>query len=149
MGIEDKKIYKKNFSPERLNKFFPIYNGKFNELIDELIASGVSPVKKKVYVATLTQSGTNPPVAEVLENTLDGTPVWSRNVAGSYYMTLTGAFTEGKTVVYHNTTGTENDSIIHAYWEDVDTIYYETLSGGLYEDDKFYNNHTLRIEVYE
>ena len=31
----------------------------------------------KVYTALLTQTGTNAPVATVLENTLGGTPVWS------------------------------------------------------------------------
>jgi hypothetical protein len=34
----------------------------------------------------------------VLENTLGGTVVWSRNAAGSYYATLTNAFTTGFTV---------------------------------------------------
>ncbi len=50
----------------------------------------------KVYRALLTQSGTNPPVATVLENTLGGTPVWSRVAAGLYKLTLAGAFTVNK-----------------------------------------------------
>lgn len=50
------------------------------------------------YVALLTQSGTDAPVATVLENTLGGTVVWTRNSLGQYFGTLSGAFTENKTI---------------------------------------------------
>jgi hypothetical protein len=50
----------------------------------------------KVYRALLTQSGTNAPVATVLENTLGGTLVWSRLNQGVYRGTLTGAFPASK-----------------------------------------------------
>ena len=53
----------------------------------------------KVYTALLTQSGTNAPTATVLENTLGGTVVWSREAAGFYNATLVGAFTLNKTTV--------------------------------------------------
>ena len=46
----------------------------------------------KVYTALLSQSGTNAPTATVLENTLGGTVVWTRNSTGNYYGTLNGAF---------------------------------------------------------
>lgn len=48
----------------------------------------------KVYTALLSQTGTNAPVATVLENTLGGVIVWSRDgdVAGHYTGTLTGVF---------------------------------------------------------
>lgn len=49
------------------------------------------------YVALLSQSGTDAPVATVLENTLGGTVVWTRNDAGDYTGTLVGAFPVGKT----------------------------------------------------
>lgn len=39
----------------------------------------------KVYTARLSQSGTNAPVATVLENTLGFIPIWQYSVAGSYY----------------------------------------------------------------
>lgn len=54
----------------------------------------------KVYTALLSQSGTNAPVATVLENTLGGTVVWSYSGTGSYQATLTGAFTSQKTFFY-------------------------------------------------
>lgn len=53
----------------------------------------------KVYSALLTQTGTNAPVATVLENTLDGTPVWTRDYIGSYTCALDDAFASGKTSV--------------------------------------------------
>lgn len=52
-----------------------------------------------VYSALLTQSGTDAPVATVLQNTLGGTVVWTRNSTGQYLGTLAGAFTLNKTVV--------------------------------------------------
>ena len=53
-------------------------------------------VGAKVYKALLTQTGTSAPVATVLVNTLSGTPVWSRDDVGNYYMTLAGEFLSGK-----------------------------------------------------
>lgn len=50
----------------------------------------------KVYRAVLTQSGTNAPVATVLENTLGGTVVWSYAGIGDYRATLASAFPAGK-----------------------------------------------------
>lgn len=44
------------------------------------------------YVALLTQSGTDAPVATVLKNTLGGTVVWSYAGVGVYEGTLAGAF---------------------------------------------------------
>lgn len=49
------------------------------------------------YVALLNQSGVLAPVATVLENTLGGTPVWTRSGVGNYVCTLNGAFTPNKT----------------------------------------------------
>ena len=52
-----------------------------------------------VYTALLTQTGTDAPVATVLENTLGGAVVWSYIDAGNYYATLSGAFTANKTFI--------------------------------------------------
>lgn len=60
-------------------------------------ADTILPYKR--YVALLTQTGTAAPVATVLENTLGGTPVWARNGAGDYKMTLASAWVADKTVV--------------------------------------------------
>ena len=57
----------------------------------QLDAAAARPYK--VYTAVLTQQNTNAPNAVVLENTLGGTVVWTRNSSGNYYGTLNGAFT--------------------------------------------------------
>lgn len=59
---------------------------------------GIRPYK--VYTALLTQVGTDAPTATVLENTLGGTVVWTRDSAGIYYGTLSGAFSSNKTVCF-------------------------------------------------
>ena len=51
----------------------------------------------KVYRALLTQTGTDDPVATVLENTLGGEVVWTYRDAGLYAGTREGAFTASKT----------------------------------------------------
>lgn len=53
----------------------------------------------KVYSALVTQSSTTNPVATIMENTLGGTPVWTREGVGYYYLTLANKFTVGKTLV--------------------------------------------------
>jgi hypothetical protein len=54
----------------------------------------------KVYTALLTQTGTDAPVATILQNTLGGTPFWARSGVGSYDIVLPGAFPIGKTVCF-------------------------------------------------
>jgi hypothetical protein len=61
------------------------------EVQADLLVSGNGPSAYKVYTALLTQSGTNPPVATILENTI-GNIVWSYSGVGQYSATLTGAF---------------------------------------------------------
>lgn len=51
----------------------------------------------KVYRALLTQTGTDAPVATVLENSLGGTLVWTRADIGNYIATLSGVFLSNKT----------------------------------------------------
>jgi hypothetical protein len=52
------------------------------------------------YVATITQTGTDAPVATVLENTLSGgAVVWTRQGEGVFEGTSIGSFTVGKTII--------------------------------------------------
>lgn len=54
----------------------------------------------KVYTALLDQTGTADPAATILENTLAGTPVFDRDVAGIYNITCPGeTFPEAKTTL--------------------------------------------------
>lgn len=61
-----------------------------------LAEAGGGGASYAVYTALLTQSGTDAPVATVLENTLGGAVAWSRYGAGVYRITKTGAFLAGK-----------------------------------------------------
>jgi hypothetical protein len=63
----------------------------------------------KVYTALLTQSGTNAPVATVLENTIDATLLWTYIGVGQYLLSLPSfpsgsPFIVGKTFVHIGST---------------------------------------------
>jgi hypothetical protein len=76
------------------------YTGQANKVIKvNAAANGLEfgSAIPKVYTALLTQTGTDAPVATVLENTLGGTVVWSYFGLGDYFATLSGVFTENKT----------------------------------------------------
>jgi hypothetical protein len=70
------------------NKGFVQYN---NGNFQALTFNGI-----KRYRAQLSFSGTNAPVATVMENSLGGTVVWARWGVGGYSGTLSGAFPLGK-----------------------------------------------------
>lgn len=53
----------------------------------------------KVYAALLSQTGDSAPIATVLENTLGGNVVWSREDVGFYKGTLANEFPVGKTII--------------------------------------------------
>lgn len=71
-----------------------------------------TPRSYEVYTALLTQTGTNAPVATVLENTLGGTVVWSRSGVGIYLGTLSGAFPQNKTAVTANIISGDSIAVI-------------------------------------
>jgi len=52
----------------------------------------------KRFLCLATQTSTNAPTMDILVNDLGGTPVWSYDSLGYYYLTLTGAFA-GRRVV--------------------------------------------------
>ena len=72
-------------------------SGDFVDNTDPLNPILNDPRPYKVYTALLTQSGTNAPIATVLENTLGGDIVWSYYTEGVYNGELLGAFTINKT----------------------------------------------------
>ena len=73
--------------------------------IVNLVENGGRPYK--VYTALLIQTGINNPTVTILENTLGGVPTIIRNSAGVFDITLVGAFTVNKTVVF--ALGSKND----------------------------------------
>lgn len=125
--------------------------GHVNRVIDEV--NNLQPTYA-VYTALLTQTAGNAPVATVLQNTLGGTVVWTRNGAGDYVATLTGAFTAGKTAVLK--LGDGPDLIVamnalpiyFAYRIDANTVGLATAdSAGLLDDDLLGGN-MIEIRVY-
>ncbi len=76
------------------------FNDKVRAMALRLIGNNdavKAAAEPKVYIALLTQDGTDVPVATVLKNTLGGDIVWSYEGIGNYNGTLTEAFTLNKT----------------------------------------------------
>ena len=99
------------------------------------LAGGGGAAAYLVYTALLTQSGTDAPVATVLQNTLGGTVVWSRNTTGDFSATLVGAFTTNKTTVLSSINGDQSAGYV---------ILYETPS----EDEvKLYQKNNSSVSA--
>lgn len=111
----------------------------------------------KVYVALLTQTGTNAPVATVLQNTLGGVPVWSYADVGKYIGTLSGAFVgntniDQANIIFYRTinidaTGAPSRGFFILKNDD-NTVYLRSISDiETYVDDGLTNTY-IKIEVY-
>jgi len=113
-------------------------------LLDRIAGNG----GVKVYRALLTQSGTNAPVATVLENTLGGTLVWSYIVTGRYEATLAGAFPSSKVfpTITNINNSRANGMAVRRDSDDVLTV--ETgIIGDANEDDTL-SSTPIEILVY-
>ena len=132
------------------------FNQKVRELALRLISNNntvIASGEPKVYVASLTQIGTDAPVATILKNTLGGVPVYTYNNVGAYTCTLIDAFPTGKTNIETSTIYWLDTAIedlnkfvkVTKFTED----YYTIISSldGVHEND-ILNNFYLKIEVY-
>jgi hypothetical protein len=108
-----------------------------------------SSVSVKVYRALVTQSSTTAPTATVLENSLGGTLVWARSVAGTYTATLAGTFTSAKTFIMQpGETGTiAAIKNVLAVRTSADVVTVTTGSGGTLEDGVL-SSYPISILVY-
>ena len=110
-------------------------------------AGGAATTTYLVYTALLSQTGTGSPVAIVLENTLGGIPVWTRNSVGLYIGTLAGAFPADKVVMF---LGNTLDGI-NVYSGDretpPDSIYITTFQSNVLADTMLVKT-PLEIRVY-
>lgn len=103
----------------------------------------------KVYSVLLTQNGTNPPVAIVLENTLGLNPTYYYDSTGAYRLVdMSGLFTVNKTFCLATGTGGGGISVIV---NDQTTIELNSLNmnqpnGGA--QDGIWSNASLEIRVY-
>ena len=106
-----------------------------------------------VYTALLTQSGTDAPVATVLENTI-GTVSWSRTSSGSYILTSDGLFTSNKIgVIINRLSGFTNYYSFDINYNDStfpDELYFTNFESIL-EGPSYVDNvdlHFIEIRVY-
>lgn len=103
------------------------------------------------YVALLSQSATDAPIATVLENTLGGSVVWTYSGPGAYFGTLSGAFPTAKTAISTGgrvaSSSTQGEAQCHR-WDDnsVRVISYDTIDGAGYDDQL--DGFCVTIKVY-
>src|SRR3972149_1660231 len=95
-----------------------------------------------VYVASITQAGTDDPVATVIKSTLSAAIVWTRTSSGVYLGTLTGAFVAGKTTVdpHGRDTTTSLPLTMDGYYVSTATVQLIT-----FEQDGWTATVTIRV----
>jgi hypothetical protein len=69
------------------------------EKLKEILKKITNQRSYKVYTALLNQTGTNAPIATILENTLGGNISWSRQNVGYYSATFSDTFPPQSTFV--------------------------------------------------
>lgn len=111
--------------------------------IVNLVENGGRPYKS--YTALLTQTGTNAPVATVLENTLEATITWSYVGVGQYYATASSAvFTANKTAgILSNSSSTGINAFVNISTTIFNTV--TTLSGVASNNELFKNMVEIRV----
>lgn len=121
------------------------------------VLSWANPRPYKVYVANITQSGTDDPVAIVLENTLGVVPTWARFGLGRYTVTATGVFTSDKTTLPDSKVfigGEDQDEVAMTVWRRTSTdvllmriVKPQALEGNI-EMNYGLQGFTVEIRVY-
>ena len=105
---------------------------------------GGSSSNPKIYRALISQSGTNAPIATILENTLGVTPTWGYNDVGSYSICSTNAFPYNKTIKYAIIASNGNIFSNHEINGQPDCIDYSANS----PEDDILNRTAVEILVY-
>jgi hypothetical protein len=102
--------------------------------------------KYKVYTALLTQSGTDAPVATVLENTL-GNITFSYNSDGNFNINSSSLFTINKT--YVSISSNDELAIVFRYFqEDENIINIASGNSDTSIFSNYFNNTPIEIRVY-
>jgi len=108
------------------------------------------PRNYKSYVATISQSGTESPVATVLQNDFSTDFAWSYSAVGNYILTNAGVFPDESKVMMligstYNNTQTER---IFTIYGDANSIWVETYSSGITPSDEVLYETAIEIRVY-
>lgn len=100
------------------------------------------------YIALITQSGAGNPTSSALDNSLSGAIVWTRNSAGNYTGTLTGAFTSDKTwITIQASDASSNIRTVQCLRADNNTITLLTYDAAGAAIDGF-TNVSIEVRVY-
>ena len=130
--------------------------GHIKRLIDKL-TERLGDNDYLIYSALLTQVGTDPPVAVVLNNTI-GNIVWSREHMGVYDASLQGAFPDQNKVMLFGLNNNAGDPLLltpHTYfgasWIDSDTIRISTtdLDSLVQFSDTLLLTTSFEIRIYK
>jgi hypothetical protein len=99
------------------------------------------------YVALISQSVTNPPIAVVLENTLGSDVVWTYNSVGEYLGTLTINLDLNKTAVTITNSNLASNGLAAAnvYSTNEVAIYTTDFTGGSVDGQLGLNVFEIRI----
>ena len=100
------------------------------------------------YVASVTQSGTNVPAVNIIENTLGGVPVWTRDGVGDYNLTLSGVFTSGKTVVITGA-ALNQAGIVWANLPSTSVVNFQTVDQSFLNSDSVFKSTLIEVRVYQ
>lgn len=100
----------------------------------------------KVYTALLNQSGTDAPVATVLENTLGGDVIWSYSSIGIYNAVTNGFFTLNKTIGFFSYSLSQGDEIFMTVKStDINTIELINRTSTTSVQDMFSGQIEIRV----
>lgn len=127
------------------------YFTKINEIIDYL--NGIKGEGSyKVYTALLTQSGTDAPVAIVLQNTLGVTVTYGYTATGVYSIELGTAYASGKVGIFISPFGNSNNyalsSTIGFQYDGTTGYILRTFDSTGALSDKGLGNTMIEIRVY-
>lgn len=141
----------------KYNAYFKIGIGKSLTYVIDTIAKYVKKISDRLnnidvydnYVALLTQTSTNAPIATVIKNDLTAAIVWTRVSAGEYNGTLVGAFIANKTVITLGSFNSSWDAKVKAYRLNNDVIVLKTGDSTDFIDDDVITNLPIDIKVYD
>ena len=105
----------------------------------------------KVYTALLSQSGTNNPVATVLENTTGLTITWTRTGGGEYNANFSSPILIlGKVgaIIGGDHSAWDGTYINHSYYVDTSNYAFTSVDSGNTLVDSMYSNTLIEIRIY-
>lgn len=110
-------------------------------------SSGIQP-SYKVYTALLTQTGTNPPVATILENNL-GNITFGYTSPGNYTINSSSLFEVNKTFILNQSySGYDNRISVVSTYINNSQIFLSSLNLGIANNGLIYTPTSIEIRVY-